>query len=71
MNRQFGAKWLLILIGILLLVAFFTNPSQSLHLKAIRETGALRNSQPDASLEDWLLLNVEYRNYGIFSTTNC
>jgi hypothetical protein len=61
-------KWLLIVVAGILLLAFFTNPDQAQHLKAIKETRMLRESR-DFSVADMLLPQVEHRNYGVFSTT--
>ena len=61
-------KWILIVVVGVLLFAFFTNPNQARHLKAIRETGALKQS-PGVSVTDVLLPMVEYHNYLLFSTT--
>jgi hypothetical protein len=61
-------KWFLVVVAGLLLLAFFTNPTQARHLKAIRETGALRQSA-GARIDDLLLPTVEYHNYWLFSTT--
>ena len=61
-------KWLLIAFVAIVLLAFFTNPNQAQHLKAIKETGALRESR-DFSIADMFLPQVEYHNYGVFSTT--
>lgn len=43
--------------------------SRSSHLRAIRETVALRKPAESHSVTDWLLPTVEYHNYLIFSTT--
>ncbi len=59
---------LLVIAGVLLIVAFFTNPNQAHHLKSIRETGALRQSG-DKVVEEALLPFFEYQNYFVFSVT--
>lgn len=56
-------------VAILLIVAAFTNPDQASHLRAIRETVALRKPAESHSVTDWLLPTVEYHNYLVFSTT--
>src|SRR5437879_11183102 len=61
-------KWILLVAAGLLLFAFFSNPNQARHLKAIRETGALKQSS-GVSVTDALLPMVEYHNYLLFSTT--
>ena len=58
-------------IGLLLIIAFFTNPDQATHLKAIRETVALRNPESLSAVTLSPLMGaLQYNNYLIFSTTN-
>jgi hypothetical protein len=59
--------WSIVAVALAALVAFFTNPDQAAHLKAIKETVALR--QPGVTIIDTLLPSAEYHNYLIFSTT--
>jgi hypothetical protein len=59
------------IIALLLVIAFFTNPDQAAHLKAIRETIALRNPEsPSSVITSPLMGALQYNNYFIFSTTN-
>jgi hypothetical protein len=53
--------------GLVLLLAFFTNPSQAAHLRAIRETATAGKTEYQASTIQ--VSGVLYNNYGIFSTT--
>ena len=50
-------------------LAFFTNPNQAAHLKAIKDTAVLRRSGYDA-LRVEVSPGVVYNNYLIFSTTS-
>jgi hypothetical protein len=59
--------WSAVAVALAALVAFFTNPDQAAHLKAIKETVALK--QPGVTITDTLLPMAEYHNYLIFSTT--
>ena len=54
-------------VALILLMAFLTNPDQATHLKAIKETAALR--KPDGASGVNLMPIVHYNNYLIFSTT--
>jgi hypothetical protein len=56
-------------IAMLILLAFFTNPDQAAHLKAIKDTAVLRRSRYDA-LRVEVSPGVMYNNYLIFSTTS-
>jgi hypothetical protein len=56
------------LAGLLLLVAFFTNPDQAAHLRSIKETVALRQPAGSSFLVDTMLPGVKYNDYVIFST---
>ncbi len=51
---------------LIFLLAFFTNPDQAAHLKAITDTIALRSSNNPPLIS---LSVVHYNNYLIFSTT--
>jgi len=61
---------ILILAGVaaLLLIAFFTNPSQADHVRNIRETLALRRADKSKIHIPGYL---KYNNYIFFSTTSC
>jgi len=54
---------------VVLLLAFFTNPNQAAHLKAIKDTAVLRRSGYEALRVEVSPL-VIYNNYLIFSTTS-
>jgi hypothetical protein len=65
----------LILVGIalgvaVLILAFFTNPDRAAHLKAMKETVALRKSDSASAAMKLLLPDLKYKNYFVFSTTN-
>jgi len=55
--------------ALILLLALFTNPDQAAHLKAIKDTAALRRSGYEA-LHVEVSPGVIYNNYLIFSTTS-
>jgi len=54
---------------LVLLLAFFTNPDQAAHLRAIKDTAVLRRSGYEALRVEVSAL-VIYNNYLIFSTTS-
>jgi hypothetical protein len=56
-------------IALLLLFASFMNPDQSSHLKAIKETVALRKPDRATDISNILMPVVHYNNYFVFSTT--
>jgi hypothetical protein len=55
-------------VGLILLLAFFTNPDQAAHLRAIKETAALRQPNGSAVLFETFLPAVKYNDYLFFST---
>ena len=62
-------RWFLVgctVLALLAVLAFFTNPDQATHLKAIREIVALRYSKYEGNVT---LQPVTYNNYLVFSTT--
>jgi hypothetical protein len=56
--------------GLVLLLAFFTNPDQAAHVRAIKETSALRRSSDPSFNSEPMFLQLEYCNYFLFSTTS-
>ena len=60
MQSYMAGKLILVVVAGQLLFAFFTNPNQAQHLKAL---------QARVSTSDLLLPTIEYHNYWLFSTT--
>src|ERR1700720_2709781 len=58
-------------IGVaVLILAFFTNPDQEAHLKAINGDVVFRKPDSASVVMDVLLPRLKYNNYLVFSTTS-